>query len=1143
MISGRTKIDVQQVNLNKCYLAQVELGNKVSKLGTFIALVQEPYCYKTKVCLMPRATSVIASKDCPRALIISSKNLAIQEVSNLCTKDMAVGLVKLGGKQTLIASLYLDITCAPVSNDLLSLINFADQKRFALLIGVDTNAHGRLWMSSNDNSRGRAITDFIIENNIKLENIGSTPTFECSTGKSIIDLTLSRGLKLTVNQWRVCKKDNHSDHHTIRYCIEDYVMEIAEHRLWEKADWTMFQVLLQSQPIKHPEYINSGVVENMLDKVYKKIENALDGACPMAKASTAVSSNPWFTNALRAKRKEIFALWDKYMISKRQVDLERYKTKRKSYKKHCDKAKQKHRVAFKEKLNDVKDMSSYVNSITKQTPPNIGTIKRADGSYTLPGRETLKTLADIHFPGHNAEMQLAANSKTLAYDTVVASHTDWISIKKMEQVFSDFKSKKSPGTDKLKPIVFKYITRDMLVILEIIYKSMISLNFTPAKWREARVVFIPKPGKPDYTNPKAFRPISLTNYMLKGLEKLVRWKVDDMLVYHPLNKNQHGFRKGYGTETAISETVNFIEGNILNNKYCLGVFLDIQAAFDSISPVHIKSRLLRHGCPEEVAEWYYGYLTHRVIFIEGKHDQYRSIIGKGFPQGGVCSASFWAIAYNEAVEILNSRGLTGKVYADDSCALIGGTDLAYMFHRMNQVLMQLQEWGHKCGLKFNPSKTEAVLFSRDNPGSRKFTVPKLKMDNKIIQLSNTVKYLGVTLDRKLFWSDHIDNQINSCKQLMMKILADVRGYYGPRPKLVKWAYEGIIRPKLTYACLIWGHEVKTKAMLTKLKALDRLAVRSMATISRRAPQASIEVLTDLLPIELHIKKLGMQALVRLREILPKQAINYTKGRKRHGTPHLQYWHELLEANQIFLRTSDVCSQTVWDRTYTVNTASFDGHRKHRTHSEYTVYTDGSKTNEGTGAGFIIYHHRDVVIYNSIKLNDECTVFQAELLAIRSACTYLMENFSPKHVKFLSDSQAALKALDSQNYTSTIALTTAEKLEELSMTGANVRLAWVKAHVGLEGNELADSAAKLGGSDDMGTNERIILPIAKAHTKADIEQRIYKEWENQWTESGRYRMTKQFMSRPDKARGAQVMKLSKTVVTCIEHVCSCCLLLK
>jgi ribonuclease HI len=847
----------------------------------------------------------------------------------------------------------------------------------------------------------------------------------------------------------------------------------------------------------------------------------------MAPATKLQGSNPWFTKGLMAKRKEIFALWDKYIATKTERSLEVYKKKVKAYKKHCDKAKRKFRATYKEKLGDVNDMASYVESLNKKPSPQIGTIQRPDGSYTLPGEETLKALADIHFQGHNTNIVRSLNAKTLTTTDVLNECTDWLTAERLIRAFNDFKSKKSPGKDKLKPIVLKHLPTSFVDLLLLIYKGVICTGYTPEAWCEARVVFIPKPGKTDYTNPKAFRPISLTNYLIKGLEKLVRWKMEEEIALHPLNKNQHGFRKGYSTETAISETVTFIEQRIMNKQYCLGVFLDIQAAFDSIDPKHIKTQLCAHGCPILIADWYYGYLTYRPITIEGKYNSFSTIINKGFPQGGVCSANFWSIAYNEAVEILNGRGVTGKVYADDSCALIGGTDLKYMFHRMGQVLMQLEAWGMKCGLKFNPTKTEAVLFSRDNPNKRSFTVPRLRMSNTIINLSDSVKYLGVTLDRKLLWTDHINNKLTTCKQLMMKLFHDVRGNFGPKPRLIKWAYEGIIRPKLTYACIAWGHKLNTKLLITKLKALDRLAARSMATISRRAPQASIEVMVNMLPVDLHIRQLGINAAIRLKNVLPAPAVNYTNPQGRHGVSHLTYWEQAITKLDINPGAADICDDKLWDKSYKVNLDSLDGHKKHRKPSEYTIFTDGSKTSYGVGSGFVIYHKKEVIIYESIKLPDYATVFQAEVLAVREAAKFIRVHTQAKHIKILTDSQAGLLALASPEVSSILVWETAQELETLALNGVTVRLAWIKAHVGIEGNEMADSAAKLGGEDSMGTNRKEWVPIPPVLIRADVERAIRREWKARWINNDKYKMTKQFLTEPNKRISNAVIKLSKT----------------
>ena len=55
-----------------------------------------------------------------------------------------------------------------------------------------------------------------------------------------------------------------------------------------------------------------------------------------------------------------------------------------------------------------------------------------------------------------------------------------------------------------------------------------------------------------------------------------------------------------------------------------------------------------------------------------------------------------------------------------------------------------------------------------------------------------------------------------------------------------------------------GELHKHATTIKKLKALDRLAVRSTTTITRTTPQASVEIMIDLMPIELMIKKQASQ---------------------------------------------------------------------------------------------------------------------------------------------------------------------------------------------------------------------------------------------------------------------------------------------
>ena len=90
---------------------------------------------------------------------------------------------------------------------------------------------------------------------------------------------------------------------------------------------------------------------------------------------------------------------------------------------------------------------------------------------------------------------------------------------KITAAFKGFVNKKSPGPDGVKPISLKHLPQSMTTSIKMIYKASIELHFTPTKWKSSKVVYIPKIGKDDYALAKSYRPISLMNYLLKGLER------------------------------------------------------------------------------------------------------------------------------------------------------------------------------------------------------------------------------------------------------------------------------------------------------------------------------------------------------------------------------------------------------------------------------------------------------------------------------------------------------------------------------------------------------------------------------------------------------------------------------------------------
>ena len=54
-----------------------------------------------------------------------------------------------------------------------------------------------------------------------------------------------------------------------------------------------------------------------------------------------------------------------------------------------------------------------------------------------------------------------------------------------------------------------------------LYQASLDLKYVSQRWRTAKIVVLRKPNKPDYSMPKAYRPISLLETISKGLEVVV----------------------------------------------------------------------------------------------------------------------------------------------------------------------------------------------------------------------------------------------------------------------------------------------------------------------------------------------------------------------------------------------------------------------------------------------------------------------------------------------------------------------------------------------------------------------------------------------------------------------------------------------
>jgi hypothetical protein len=283
------------------------------------------------------------------------------------------------------------------------------------------------------------------------------------------------------------------------------------------------------------------------------------------------------------------------------------------------------------------------------------------------------------------------------------------------------------------------------------------MGYVPAIWRQVKVVFIPKPSRNSYTGPRDFRPISLTSFLLKTMEKLVdRYLRDGALALRPLNPNQHAYQAGKSVETALHQLVIRVEKVLDQQEIALGVFLDIEGAFNYISFDSMCAALIGRGVSSTIVQWVRATLEGRLATAALNDTFVRVAVSRGCLQGGLLSLLLWCLVVDDLIARLSMGGVYRQGYANDICLLAVGKFPNTVSELMLRALHTVETWCGRVGLSVNPDKTDLVVFTRKRKLSGFF---EPLFFGVTLHRSKSVKYLGVIMDSRLTWQEHVNIKV------------------------------------------------------------------------------------------------------------------------------------------------------------------------------------------------------------------------------------------------------------------------------------------------------------------------------------------------------------------------------------------------
>lgn len=1096
--AGRTRqpgaVRCLQLNAQHSRSATASLCRQLSSRHNTIGLIQEPWVVKNRVRgLGLLQGSVFASPfnglSKPRTAIYIPKGIPailLEQFSGADLTAVEVAL-QLGGKplNIIVASCYLpsDSTSLPPSLELAGLIEHCKQKGVHCIIGCDCNSHHTLWGSNDNNSRGTALAEYLAGSPFHILNRGCEPTFVTSRGQSVIDITLATTdiSKFIVN-WQVSREETMSDHKAISFVLKEGRVLKSQYRNPRLTDRTAFISHLDaslgnsnSYSDLHTPIASVQQLDQEADKLQAGLVSAFEKSCPLKTASR--KRPPWWCKDLERIKRETGVLFNRARKSLDNDLWVSYRDSRRAFKRLSRQRQRKAWRDFCSAVESAPEISRLQKILSKDERFLPRSLTKSDGSLTESQSETMQLLITTHFP----DCKLVPPGMRWDFtEPTPPGEDDWlvatsvVDEEKIKWAIQSFSPFKSAGPDGIFPALLQWGIDIVVPRLSRIFKASLAHRYIPINWRDSKVRFIPKPGREDYTSTKSYRPISLSSFILKTLERLIDRYLRDSLKIE-IHPNQHAFTAGRSTESALHIVVERLERSIGYKQSTLALFADIEGAFDKTTFRSVDEALLNGGANSTIRSWIKQLLGNRLITADVNDGLQRATVTRGCPQGGVLSPLLWISVANSLLHRLNSAGFYTVGYADDIAILISGNCEPIMCDLMQTAIKIVEDWCKENSLKVNPTKSELVLFTR----KRKIESLKLPtLFDLSLNLKENVKYLGITLDKKLSWSKHIEIKTKKACRAFWQCRAALGSSWGPSPKALLWLYEAAILPMLTYGSLVWWKRTSLETEKKRLNHIQRLACIAISGAIRTTPTAAMEAALGLLPLDLLVQRCAVEAAARLK------ALNTLRVCSAGGS-HSELIGEL--SNRIPQLSMPLDRRSpihIINRSYKI---LLNG--EPAVPANITVFTDGSCNKQGSGAGIFC---KELNLALTVPLGDCTTAFQAELVAVTHCAIELAAlKLSRLKINIILDCKSILLALKGNKCTSKLLLETHQALSEVALAN-ELTIMWAKGHSDCSGNQEADRLAKKGAEVAFGPRPFVPLSTEYLHAvtkKAFLEMHI------------------------------------------------------
>lgn len=501
---------------------------------------------------------------------------------------------------------------------------------------------------------------------------------------------------------------------------------------------------------------------------------------------------------------------------------------------------------------DIKKVWKTINDVTNsaRTKKLITHIETDEGKIEV--HENPKKIADL-FNAHytNIGEKLAKNIKNdniptttnnipFNPNTIFLTPTTEIEIK---QIIKNLKNNNSAGEDNIKTKTLKSTVDNITKPLTHIINNTLTTGIFPDALKNSIITPIFKKGNDqEIVN---YRPISILPNLSKVFEKIIHKRLYDFLKCHKILSNrQYSFQKGRCATDAVLDLVEELNINKHDQKHSIIIFLDLMKAFDTIPHKKLIEKLEQVGIRGVASTLIQNYLTDRqqkTQINQIKSDKLN--INCGLPQGTVLAPLLFNVYINDLLLLIISG--TTRSFADDTSYTLSAKNRVELYNKANADFIIITKWLQNNLLSLNLSKTTYIEIK----SSCKTTETNTNLNINGITISKSTKYLGIIIDNKLDWGEHISELTKKIRKTMYKFV-QLRNILSQ--KQLKTTYHALIESHLNYGIETWGSAYQNK--INKLEVAQKRVLKIMHKKPNRFPTnelfqiANVHSITELFQI-------------------------------------------------------------------------------------------------------------------------------------------------------------------------------------------------------------------------------------------------------------------------------------------------------